>query len=321
MLVKAQKLLSMLAEEFVLYKRSIGYVYKTQELYLMNYVACAESISSGICLPDKNTVSHFLGTFSSSPGSLYNATAVIREFGKYLLQRGYDDTYIIPPKSNPALDPDPPYFFKADEISCFFDACDTIEKHLSYPGRELVFPAIFRLLYCCGLRCKEARTLLYENVCLDDCFFDVLQSKGPKSRRIYISDELSAYLKRYDESISLLFPERKYFFPHKMDTCYEGSAISNNFRRFWRIAFPDFVRISRPRAYDLRHHFVWANLNRWAKEGLDLNVMLPYLSRYMGHQCITSTLYYFRFVPDFFPVFADMALPSESILPEVPYEE
>jgi len=86
-------------------------------------------------------------------------------------------------------------------------------------------------------------------------------------------------------------------------------------------AFPDFTISSRPRAYDFRHHFVWANLNRWARDGIDLNVMLPYLMRYMGHQQIKSTLYYFRFVPDFFPIFADLSKPLESILPEVPYEE
>jgi len=180
---------------------------------------------------------------------------------------------------------------------------------------------LFRLMHCCGLRCKEARTMLSENMHLDDCFLDVLQSKGPKSRRIYISTELSSYLKEYDASISRLFPSRKYFFPHNDDSCYGSGAITTNFRRFWMKAFPDFVLASRPRAYDLRHHFVWANLNRWAREGLDVNVMLPYLTRYMGHQSINSTLYYFRFVPDFFPALADMTKSLESILPEVPYEE
>ena len=310
-----------LAESFILYKRGIGYIYTTQEYYLMDYVIHAESIAPEIRLPDKDTIANYLGAFSNLPGSLHNATAVLREFCKYLVQHGFKDTYVIPPKNNPKLDPAPPYFFTKAEIQHFFKACDTIEKHLSYPGREFVFPALFRLLYCCGLRCKEARTLLNENVHLNDCFLDVIQSKGPKSRRIHISTEFSAYLKEYDALISCLFPKRKYFFPHKENTCYKGLAISKNFRRFWMKAFPCFKRTSHPRAYDLRHHFVWANLNRWAMEGLDVNVMLPYLARYMGHQNISSTLYYFRFVPDFFPVFADMSRPSEAILPEVPHEE
>jgi len=317
----SSKSLRTMAEEFIIYKQSIGYIYKTHGQYLINYVVYAETHSPEISLPDKETITGYLDAFSDSPGSLYNATVVLREFGKYLLKMGCTGAYIIPAKSHPPLDPDPPYFFTAEEIKRFFEACDSIRPHKSFPGREFVFPALFRLLYCCGLRCQESRTLLCENVHLEDCFLDIIQSKGPKSRRIYISTELSMYLKSYDESIRLLFPGRKYFFPHRSDSCYGGGAITANFRRFWMKAFPDFVLSSRPRAYDFRHHFVWANLNRWAREGMDVNAMLPYLMRFMGHQQLKSTLYYFRFVPDFFPVFADMSKPMESILPEVPYEE
>ena len=309
------------AETFLLYKRSIGYIYDTQEFYLMNYVHYAERTSPGISVPNKQTIEGYLSTLSVSAGSLYNATAVLREFGKHLAQRSQMGVYIIPAKSNPAFVPDPPYFFTMIEIHRFFEAIDSVEPHLSFPGRELVIPALYRLLYCCGLRCKEARTLLYENTHLDERYLDVIHSKGPKSRRIYISEELSVYLTRYDAEIKMVFPDRKYFLPHNHDTCYESIFVSNNFKRFWKKAFPSFQLTTRPRAYDFRHHFVWANLNRWANEGLDLNAMLPYLARYMGHQHIKSTLYYFRFVPDFFPVFADMTKLSESILPEVLDEE
>ena len=84
---------------------------------------------------------------------------------------------------------------------------------------------------------------------------------------------------------------------------------------------PDFELKTRPRAYDFRHHFAWTNLNRWAAEGLDLNVMLPYLMRYMGHQSVRETLYYFHFVPEFFPTYRRMAESLEDVIPEVPYEE
>lgn len=311
-----------LAEEFVLYKQRIGYAYGTHGQLLMRYVTHAEVNFSGIVTPNKNSVNGFLYDISNSTGTLYNAMSAIREFGKYLSIRGYKDTYVIPPKSSPVLDPEPPYFFTSSEIKLFFETCDTVQPNNNYPGRELVLPALFRVLYCCGLRCKEARTLLCENMRLKDGFFDVMQSKGPKSRRIYISDELSEYLLNYDSSIHTLFPTgRKCFFPSRNDTFYGSGVVSNNFNRFWSEAFPNFPLTSRPRAYDFRHHFVWENLNRWAKEGLDMNVMLPYLARYMGHQHIKSTLYYFRFVPDFFPVFADMVNPLEAVLPEVPYEE
>ena len=67
-----------------------------------------------------------------------------------------------------------------------------------------------------------------------------------------------------------------------------------------------------------RHHFAWANINRWAADGMDVNVMLPYLMRYMGHQTVKQTLYYFHFVPDFYTTFQHMELSLEDVIPEVP---
>jgi integrase len=89
----------------------------------------------------------------------------------------------------------------------------------------------------------------------------------------------------------------------------------------WRKAFPSFDSPVKPRAYDFRHHFAYANLNRWAQEGKDVNVMLAYLMRYMGHSTIESTLYYFHFVPEFFGAFIEMTQKLESILPEVHCDE
>ena len=39
---------------------------------------------------------------------------------------------------------------------------------------------------------------------------------------------------------------------------------------------------------------------------------------YMGHQTVKQTLYYFHFVPDFYPSYRALAESSDDILPEVP---
>ncbi|MGI6448884.1 MAG: tyrosine-type recombinase/integrase [Desulfitobacteriia bacterium] len=309
-----------LAEEFIIYKRRLGYIYETPCLYLMNYVKYAEKGRTGETLLDRESVKEYLDTLADVPGSLYGAATVLREFGRHLIKCGYTSIYIIPPKTVSLPTPEPPYFFAGEEIIRFFSKCDTIKPNPSFKGRELTLPVMFRVLYCCGMRCKEVRTLLCEDVHLDSGFLDVKQSKGPKSRRIYISSELADYLKKYECSISVLFPNRKYFFPSR-ESCYRTEVISKNFRRIWGQAYPNFIHGSRPRAYDFRHHFAWANLNRWAAEGLDVNAMLPYLMRYMGHQCISDTLYYFHFVPEFFPTYSDISRVTEDIIPEVPHEE
>ena len=53
------------------------------------------------------------------------------------------------------------------EIASFFKECDRMSEEPRLKGRHIVFPAMFRLLYCCGLRCKEARTLARKDVHLN----------------------------------------------------------------------------------------------------------------------------------------------------------
>lgn len=316
------KLIDILVEDFISYKHGIGYQYITSETYLNGFTKYIHQNYPNAKFPNKDIILEYLYTKKDYPGALYGLIAVLREFSRYLLNEGYENVYIIPPKRMPKLCPEPPYFFTEDEIIHFFLTCDSVKPNQSFKGREYVLPVLFRILYCCGLRCKEVRKLLCSDVHLSENYIDILQSKGAKSRRIFISWELSDYLKEYNQKIENVFPGRTYFFPRSLTDYYTAGFISQNFKRLWKQTFPDWDKsISRPRAYDFRHHFVWANLNRWVKEGKDINAMLPYLVRYMGHQHLSSTLYYFRFVPEFYPVFTKLTKSLEDILPEVSYEE
>lgn len=185
--------------------------------------------------------------------------------------------------------------------------------------RLIVIPAMFRIIYCCGLRPKEARFLLMKDMNLDQKYLDVMQSKGPKSRRVYISDELTKYLKVFDCLISQKFINRKYFFPSDLENAYSTNILTYYFHIIWYRAFPQW-KGKLPRVYDFRHHFAWYNINEWARNKMDVNAMLPYLMRYMGHNCIKHTLYYFRFVPDFYEDFKRISKELENRIPEVPNE-
>ena len=104
-----------------------------------------------------------------------------------------------------------------------------------------------------------------------------------------------------------------------MENPYGASFIHYNFRNIWRCAFPGWTG-KLPRIYDFRHHLAWANIDRWVREGTDVNAMLPYLMRYMGHNCIKHTLYYFKFVPDFYPNYRTLSKQLDDRIPEVPDE-
>ena len=312
------KPLSDLLNEFIEYKNQNGYAYTTAKYHLDKYLAFSASHAPGENIPSKDTVNTFLNRYASTPGNLYNIAAALREFSRYLISLAYTSAYIIPSGKVSLPLPVQPYLFTEDELNAFFGACDNIKYDCHVPKRYIVLPAMYRLLYCCGLRCKEVRVLQSENVHQAENYIDILQSKGPKSRRVFISQELSEYLRSYDRSVDAVFPDRLFFFPSRKDNPYSAAGFQKNFLKIWYTAFPekkcDGVSI---RAYDVRHHFAYANMNRWLREGKDIHVMLPYLMKYMGHQEIENTLYYFHLVPDIYDAIVKKSSLFEELLPEV----
>ncbi|MBO5631062.1 MAG: hypothetical protein J5965_18500, partial [Aeriscardovia sp.] len=168
-------------DDFIAYKRSLGYIYDGQAGYLKNYVSFVERRPFTLSIPTKESTDEYIGTISSSNATLYGNISVLREFSRYLRAHGLE-AYVIPPKTISQPVAEEPYFFSLEEVEAFFCELDKIEPHKSFKGREIVFPALFRLLYCCGLRCKEARTLECSNVHTKERYIDIIQSKGPKSR-------------------------------------------------------------------------------------------------------------------------------------------
>ncbi|MDU1508106.1 MAG: hypothetical protein E6896_08060 [Clostridium butyricum] len=55
-------------------------------------------------------------------------------------------------------------------------------------------------------------------------------------------------------------------------------------------------------------------------EGIDLNVMMPYLSQYLGHSSPEETYYYFHQVQEIFETIKKKDSISTMVIPEVDYE-
>ena len=146
-------------------------------------------------------------------------------------------------------------------------------------------------------------------------------TKSHRDRRLYLSEELITYLRKYDDAISKCFPKREYFFPGGHGGICSPSALSSNFRNIWLSAGLKRDGRVKPRAYDFRHHFACANIMRWSEEGKDVHAMLPYLMRYMGHASLESTYYYIHLIPDYFPQYSALSASTEAMIPEVEDDE
>jgi integrase/recombinase XerD len=304
-------------EAFVTFKHALGRKYATGKYYLHEFdVFCAEHESEGVSL--KEIAKNWLTLRKNEcPNTQRVRVAPIREFGKYLQLSGHSDGFLIPNKICRQQIRTMPHFFTHDEIILFFNVCDTLAPRKENRVRHLVLPMYYRLLYCCGVRTCEARLLLRKNVNLHAGYIDIIHSKGLKDRRVFLPEDLGSLYMKYDTVVNDIYPDRTYFFPAKANRCYECQTISQNFRKVWKAAGFSI----KARAYDFRHHYAFATLNRWIEQDADVNSMLPYLTRCMGHACLESTFYYLHLVPEFFSTFSEKTKALEGLLPEVDYDE
>jgi hypothetical protein len=147
-------------------------------------------------------------------------------------------------------------------------------------------------------------------------------AKGNRSRRLPITDQVTDVLAACDRASRDRFPWRGTFFVSGRGSPVTAATVGVAFNRIWdQAGLPRPTDGSQPRPYDLRHHFAYANLERWMAAGADVPALLPYLSRYMGHAGFESTYYYVHTSPDFMRGYADLTADAgASLLPEVGFE-
>ncbi len=193
-----------------------------------------------------------------------------------------------------------PYIFTHDEIYRFFKAVDEFSTQcFGSKIRHLVMPLLYRMLYTCGLRIKEALLLKWADVNLDNGTLLLLNTKGNKDRLVPMSNSLTILCRDYCNNKLIKATNSEYFFPARDGGWYDSSTIYDQFRQILAIAgISHGGRGKGPRLHDLRHTFAVHLLAKWTADGKDLYVALPILSTYLGHVELKSSQKYLRLVPE-----------------------
>ena len=189
-----------------------------------------------------------------------------------------------------------PYVPSADEISQFLQCVDScsVKAHGLHARVAFEYSIMFRLYFLCGMRLSEVVSLKRDNVDLKKGSIYIRHSKGDKDRYVYTSEDLRLLLNRYDRKMEACIPDREYFFPGKeTGKPFAPRTLESQFRKIWDKCFPRWTG-KRPTVHSLRHAFVVERINGWAKEGKDFKVMVPALSKYLGHSSINETYYYYH---------------------------
>jgi integrase len=240
----------------------------------------------------------------------------VRALAHYLLSLGMD-AYMPMQYSSRAIGF--PHIFTSQEMTEFFDAIDHSRQRR--PWLALEYPVLFRLFYCCGLRLAEACNLKRSLVDLSRGTIRIFGSKGLKDRLVFLSEDVKMMCRAYDKKLDKMFPDREWFFPSPMfpDRPYPRHSLCKKFQEFWGKTKSSHKVDRRPTIHCFRHGFVIARVNEWFDSGQNIDAMIPYLSRYLGHDSVAETYYYFKFIDRAFPEIRNRVKKFDGIVPEADY--
>lgn len=282
---------------FIKQKNSVGFSYRYSKKILKNFDSfCMENFPNETQLTKELCLAWAVKKDTENNNSFNNRLMPIREFARFLNRIGCE-AYVIPTRFVKKEPAHVPYIYSEKEIKSIWDYADNLPHYKNFPIRHFVIPTALRILYCCGLRPSEIRKLQVSDVDLDKGHLFIRESKRHKSRTVIMSDDVTEICKKYASKAYVFVPDREYFFSNSTGGMYSKEWFDDTFKDIRNavgiVGFQGCI----PRLYDFRHTFATHRLYRWMKEGKNLNVMLPYLSAYMGHEQLSDTYYYIHLIP------------------------
>jgi len=309
-----------LFDEFVVYKRNLGYGYPEQTLQLIRYFSSfLAGFPSEETILTKELAETFCAPREGEAVSTRNKRfSVVRQFALFLQSKDIP-CYVPPEHHDKASTEFVPYIITEEQMMDII-ACADQQPFLPHASTtKAVYSMALRLLWCCGLRLSEALSLRLEDVDADVGVLIIRRAKYNQVRLIPLSDSLLEYLRAYWDEMGFAgkTPEA-FFLPNHRGGRYVREAASTHIQTIMLRAGVTKDGAKPPRTHDLRHSFAVRALQKMADDGTDIYCALPMLSIFMGHSDIISTEYYLRLTGYAFPdVTGRMEKAYANVFPEV----
>lgn len=214
-----------------------------------------------------------------------------------------------------------PYILNSEDIIDFFDKVDTRVPGSNRPSWDrytLEYKLIFRLYLSLGLRNSEARNLQWQDIDLISGTVKIIESKGDKSRLVYLPEDLRCLFVNYQQILFNKFSAAcDWVFPgSSLNVPISAISVTRNFNTFWSKTSAAEKSTKKPTVHSLRYTYVVNRINLWMKAGVKVEAMMPYLVVWLGHSSRDETYYYFHAIEDSLKICQSRDLFNTSAIPE-----
>jgi integrase len=203
------------------------------------------------------------------------------------------------PRPNP---PRPPRLVSTTEMGQLIATAGELPASHRNPLRGPAIRLALVLLFCCGLRRGELLRLRIQDFDQREKLLWITATKFHKSRLVPLPPSVAGEVERYlTLRRSSLRPDAPLLSSSpgsEHETAYCAHALAENWQLLCLTTGVLDERGRPPRLHDLRHSCAVGALDRWYRQGIDVQSKLPHLATYLGHVSIASTHYYLRLAPE-----------------------
>lgn len=301
-------------------KRALGYAYKDEARFLRRFDQYWIENNGDTSMI---TLDSLEGWCRQRPTegkrSQRHRIAVVRQLTLYMTGLGIS-CYI--PKDKIRCPKPIVHVLTRQEITEVFGYIDGYKPEKPHPATVRMansYRFLFRLILTTGLRNAEAASLRVTDVDWKKGAITVYNSKGRKDRIICFGADMAGMGKSYLLYLRCALGYEPYWLFPGLDPRghISSGTVRSRFRRFWmQTSFAETCE-KNPTVHALRHTFVVFRINGWMTQGLDLNVLMPYLSKFLGHKSPDETFYYYHQVMEAFRVIREKDAVAKGVIPEV----
>lgn len=282
---------------YVAYKQSLGMRFATEARTLKSFCKTVAGIEVDRIAPD--AVRAYLDGSGPMTRFWLRKFDVLTGFYRFGLARGYVRSIPLPSAAPRCPQTFTPYIYSDDEIKRLLQAAaDRAHCNIDAPTSR----TLLLLLYATGLRISEALNLNLADVDLDDRLLHIRETKFYKTRLVPTGEDLTRVLLDYAQRRHQrrpLSPDAPFLLTSRGKRLSRAGAEDafKKIREQAMVRREDGARYQ-PRLHDMRHTAAVTRLERWYREGADVQRMLPQLATYLGHVHITGTQRYLSMTPE-----------------------